>query len=532
MGGTGATGATGVGATGPTGPSGPAGVGSTGPTGPSGPSGPQGATGTFGALNSLEIIGNPSILYSPLGNPDNAQNPNFNTHSTVVIEGTTAFGNTGREFLVQMGLNVTNGAPDTQNLGDKVALYPSVVGASNAGAIWAINPLVNLNAGSGSYAAQGIEVDVNNFSYNANALGTDFVGGITITGVSSSGNICTYGLGVEGVSTTGQWQYGILIQSANGAGIYDISGSESLLTAGGTHGYGLYFQGADFLVAGITLQSGLTNAIVYVPTSGAAPVYNYTDSVGNYFLAQNAPNVFTLSSVLCYNTNSIYCGGPSNAWKGVYSYSYNTVSDPSLKKNITPIQHSMLDVVNDLQPVTFQWKDPGYSMVPGTERQRVHDFEMVTTEVDHHEVRDGKAYLVKRQVEEKRHLYDEIPVHDENDQPIRGFVPEKLDHLAGSMPPDQIRTHRVARMVDKDVPAMVAVPDDPNAARTQWGFLAPDVQQAVMRRTGLDFGGVSQSDGIHTLDPTQLVPILWKACQELSAKLDALSARVTQAENS
>lgn len=481
---------------------------------------------------SLSLIGNPSIAYSPLGNPDSGGN--YNTHSTLVVEGTTTLGNTGREFLVQMGLNATNGAPDTASIGDKVALYPSIVGNGAPGDIWAINALVTLSAGSGSYAAQGIEVDVNNYSYDAAAIGDTFVGGITVTGTTSGSNICTYGLAVEGQGTTGQWEYGLLVSNANGAALYDISGSNATVLATGTHAYGIDFQNATFTTAGITLQSGDANGLVMLPTSGATPIYTFCDASGNFIVGQNANDVFVTSSFLPFTNNSLFCGGANNAWEAVYSYAFNTISDPSLKTNIAPvggsmIAGSMLDVVNDLRPVTFQWKQPATRMVPGTERKLVHDFEVVTRTIEDHEVRDGKAYAIKRTIEEKRHLYDDVPVHDGNGAPVMGWLPKKLDHLADVVPREQ-KTHRVPRMVERDVPAMVPQPVE-GAARTQWGFLAPDVKEVIARRTGVDFGGVSVTpEGLHTLDPMQLLPILTRALQEADAKIEALAARVSQLE--
>jgi hypothetical protein len=479
------------------------------------------------APSSLSIIGNPSIAYSPLGNPDSGGN--YNTHSTLVVEGTTTLGNTGREFLVQMGLTATDGAPDTANLGDKVALYPSIVGSGSPGNIWAINPLVTLSSGSGSYCAQGLEVDINNYSYNAATVGDTFVGGITITGTTSGANICTYGLSVEGASTTGQWQYGVLITSANQSAIWDSSGSTSVVLATGTHAYGLDFQGATFTTAGISLASGDANGLVFLPTSGATPVYTYCDANGNLLLGQNSDNVVSCSSLIPLTNNTVFLGDPSMAWEAVYSYAFNTISDPSLKTNIGPVGASMLDVVNELKPVTFEWRQPATRMVPGTERKLVHDYEIVTRTVDDHEIRDGRAYKVTRTVEAKAHLYDDIPVHHDNGDPVIGHLPAKLKHLRQGMPQEQA-THRVPRMVERDVPAMVPQPVE-DAPRTQWGFLAPEVKEVIARRTGMDFAGVSVSpDGLHTLDPMQLLPILTRALQEADAKIEALTARVSQLE--
>jgi hypothetical protein len=62
--------------------------------------------------------------------------------------------------------------------------------------------------------------------------------------------------------------------------------------------------------------------------------------------------------------------------------------------------------------------------------------------------------------------------------------------------------------------------------RTHWGFLATDVK-AAFDSMGLDFGGyVKAEDGTQALRPDQLIPVLWKAVQELSAEVSALKAKV------
>jgi hypothetical protein len=56
--------------------------------------------------------------------------------------------------------------------------------------------------------------------------------------------------------------------------------------------------------------------------------------------------------------------------------------------------------------------------------------------------------------------------------------------------------------------------------RTHWGFLASDVK-AAFDKTGLDFGGyVKDEEGVEHLRPDQLIPVLWKAIQELKLEFD------------
>jgi hypothetical protein len=61
-------------------------------------------------------------------------------------------------------------------------------------------------------------------------------------------------------------------------------------------------------------------------------------------------------------------------------------------------------------------------------------------------------------------------------------------------------------------------------ARTHWGFDATNVK-AAFDGLGMDFGGyVRTEDGVHNLRPDQLIPVLWRAVQELSEKVAALEA--------
>jgi len=76
--------------------------------------------------------------------------------------------------------------------------------------------------------------------------------------------------------------------------------------------------------------------------------------------------------------------------------------------------------------------------------------------------------------------------------------------------------------MEQDVEETVYV--DKPGKRTHWGFLATDVK-AAFDKTGLDFGGyVKAEDGSENLRPDQLIPVLWKAVQELKAEIDVLKA--------
>jgi hypothetical protein len=72
--------------------------------------------------------------------------------------------------------------------------------------------------------------------------------------------------------------------------------------------------------------------------------------------------------------------------------------------------------------------------------------------------------------------------------------------------------------VEEDVEEVIYV--DRPGKRTHWGFLASDVK-AAFDKTGLDFGGyVKDEEGMEHLRPDQLIPVLWKAIQELKLEFD------------
>lgn len=62
--------------------------------------------------------------------------------------------------------------------------------------------------------------------------------------------------------------------------------------------------------------------------------------------------------------------------------------------------------------------------------------------------------------------------------------------------------------------------------RTHWGFLSPDIKAGIIDKTGRDFGGyVLEEDGTQSIRPDQLIPILWKAVQELSKEIEELKTK-------
>ncbi len=109
------------------------------------------ASGSVGAFPSAAL----GVSTSPVGNPPA-------TFTSLSIEGTTAQADE-REFLVSLGLRSTQGNNSRPTpFHDKVTLYAAIEAGAGTGDVWAINPLLTQLPGSGSYNAQGVELDFNN----------------------------------------------------------------------------------------------------------------------------------------------------------------------------------------------------------------------------------------------------------------------------------------------------------------------------------------------------------------------------------
>jgi hypothetical protein len=178
---------------------------------------------------------------SPTGN-------GFSTSSAFTVQGTTNHDDQ-REFLVNLGLTSNRGANETVRVGgcrpDKVTLYTGIVGEVGTGDIWSINPLLTQAAGSGSYNAQNIELDLNNENAHrgdvddGGGLAAPVTYGISITGAGkyrSTAAICVAG-------QKGMWNRGIVFASDSivQSAFQDLGAShQKSIDIRGTPVYGIY----------------------------------------------------------------------------------------------------------------------------------------------------------------------------------------------------------------------------------------------------------------------------------------------------
>ena len=483
------------------------------------------ANAGFAALAaSGALAAAPSVSFAPTSNPPT-------TLGTLVVQATTA-ATVARQFLASFGLTSNSGVGSTS--ADKVAVYAAIDGLAGSSNIWSLNTCLNMEAAfpAGSNA-QGHELDFNNFAHNVGSAAGSAVFtppiavGLTVGGAapfSSSSAIVISG------ATTTQWYRGLTF---GGSSIYSAISDYSAATTGiemiANHSVGIDMQGSSLTTAMRLPNAG---AIVSENAGQTGTVQIATVNGANTLvLGGNGTAGIVMGNVTVPVADNTYnCGSSPNRWTALWAVNGTIqTSDPALKTDIAPLP-SMLPVLAAINPVTFRWKDGGSAMVETTETQTVHDDEIQESEVDDVQMIDGQAVLGKRTARVRRAAFDEVPVVDADGVPVMHDLPEKAEvvdaagavvtpfRAAMSVP----RTHRAPRMVTKAVTVQTLVPRP--GARTHWGFLAPDVK-AAFDGIGMDFGGyVKGEDGTQHLRPDQMIPVLWRAVQELAAEVAALKA--------
>ena len=284
-------------------------------------------------LNYLYLPQNPSLPTSPTGNPTGGAL--LNTFSTVAIQGTTQ--NSGnREFLMNLGLISNTGAGVGNNNMDKVGLYVGAVGTPGTGDLWAMNPLLAQNIGSGTYNAQVIEVDENN--YNADRGGLDgptgypttVANGISISGASDSNGFAnTTGLAIDSFGGPSfnlpLWAHGVgFFGTFKYNEILDLGQSPTSIALFGGHAYGVDCSLGNFTAGCLKLSNGINGGIIgqngTFPTNSKLLRFDGTNEfIGEFGVAGiffNAPLTPSLPDT--YNM-----GGPTTRWNTIYADAFD-----------------------------------------------------------------------------------------------------------------------------------------------------------------------------------------------------------------
>ena len=470
------------------------------------------------SLGSLLIEGDQSLQADPVANP-------VNTFSSLIVTGTTAQDNE-REFLVSIGLISNRGAAAASPERDKVGLYIGLLADSGTGDVWSFNTVLTMGAGAATYNAQGHELDFNNLNGhrgdtpNGAGLAAPVAYGLSITGVASYRS--TSALLLTGGASA--WNRGLTITGAVvQSSVQDLSTADRALDLQGAYDYAIDLSPSTSTAAAI--QMGNAHVLRGKTVGGTARTLVGLNASDQVFVGDSAQTMALAGSVVVpYADNLISFGNGSFRWTEIFATNgvINT-SDPSLKKNIAPMA-SMVGLLREIKPITFEFKEGGGSTETVMEEQITQVYETIEVEKTVYDVVDGKA--VERKVTEavERRVVDEVPVVDGNGEPVYDWTKPmrnrlgEITHPAVRVP----RMHRVPRMAKQQVPVERIVMRE--GKRTHLGFSATDVQAAVQKLGLGDLGVYVKDSGVEGLRIDQLVAVLWQVAREQDAELAALKA--------
>lgn len=298
----------------------------------------------------------------------------------------------------------------------------------------------------------------------------------------------------------------------------------------GSRSRGLDLSGGSYSDRAIKL--GNLHGVGWLNAAGSASIYDTVDGSNYRLVGSGAAGIALCATTIPITDNTYSLGTGSNRYTAVYAVNGTIqTSDPRLKVDVQTLPDA-LPLVLGIAPITFRWAEGGLEPVTEMETRRVQAVEQRTAQETVIELRDGTPVQVTRTVVRVEPLFDAVPVVDEAGDRVTEIVPaeDELRDAHGNQVrparPARIEPvlHQVPRMVDMPVPVerMVSRP----GRRTHWGFRADEVGR-IMAETGRDFGGyVRMEDGTEGLRPDQLVPVLWKAMQELHAQVEGLRARL------
>ena len=408
-----------------------------------------------------------------------------------------------------------------------------VDGARAGATTWLANPAVSVFVGDVYAGAAGVylnpvEIDLNDQGFDCAGIGPV---------VNLARSVTTQALGET-------WE-GMRVQSIGSAapncawaasGAFFTGLDLSAATFGGTN--------AILLPANTNLNFNATNSGGFSNGSNGGNCYAvYASSNSTWAIVNGSKQINLSTSAMSTNCqiiaggivnpgvdNTYSCGANSFRWSAVWAANGTIqTSDVTLKTDIRPLP-AALPLVEAINPIRFKWITGGHveqtemveQDVPVTETKMVKQHEM--------QIVGGVPTLVSTTVPITTEVYEERPVVDAAGAPVMVTMdgaPEAVDadgqvKRAASGPRTVQRTHRVVKTERKMVPVtkMVATP----GKRDHWGFAAQDIK-AAFDRLGGDFGGyVKAEDGSEHMRPDQMIPVLWKAVQELSQEISLLKS--------
>ncbi|WP_213763515.1 tail fiber domain-containing protein [Caballeronia sp. dw_19] len=480
----------------------------------------------IGALaTGMNVTGGQQLSNTPFGSP-------LQTDSSFLCLASTQSAN--QQFMAQFEFVSNRG---TNPLGGNVTLYSAIKGQANSGPVWAFNTVTALDSGFpfASTSAFGYELDINNLAGAYGDFGVSNSVGLMFNGL---GFLNTAAMYVNTGTGTPIWYYGMRFAagSVQQSTLQDFSDSVVSLDIRGVHQYGLDFGNASPFTGGAlrigydVTKGTVTQGIVCSQGNDSPFPVIGCDTNGHVTLGGSAiGNHFVAGHFQPITDNTYFCGTGSFRWASLWSANGTIqTSDPKLKTDIAPLPAS-LPIVKSLNPSTWKWIDGGSSVEMVDTQESYQVTEPVTATELSIEMRDGVPVQVSSQITRDVPVFDTLPVVDESGAPVMQTIParpEKRDSVTGEViSPARAATtmpltHSVPRMATRTVQTASLVPHA--GTRTHWGFLAPDVK-AAFETTGMDFAGyVVDEEGTQHLRPDQLIPVLWKAVQELTAQVEAL----------
>ena len=421
-----------------------------------------------------------------------------------------------RQFLSSFGITSNTGKGASIVGADAVAIYAAARGVAGSGGIWALNTVTDIASGANLDNALGYEIDLNNYDVDhGNATGASGLSapasyGLTIT--TGASRKSTAAILVSAAFTAKTWNRGLVFANdcITQASIQDFTLGTASIDLRGSYSYAIDMANMASSTGSVRFKDG--QGLVWNTSGGDKTAL--VNSSTNLVIAPYGQFGATFIETPLYPTltNTYDLGFSANAWRNLYVQNSPIItSDPSFKTEMNPLP-AALPIIQDLNPITFKWISGGSKLQKKMVKKMVPVMEL-GQETKIIEMRDGIPVMVTLPPAMEQ-VYDMVSVRDESGKIITQTIP------ASENGPEQIvpMTHRVPRMKEELVEETEYV--DQPGKRTHWGFSASDVK-AAFDKTGLDFAGyVKGEDGIEHLRPDQLIPVLWKAIQELKLEFD------------
>lgn len=442
--------------------------------------------------------GDQTLHVAPTANPPD-------TLSSFNVQG-TAVSKDSREFLVNLGLDSAIGQGGA-GANDKVTLYVGATGENGTSDLWTLNTCLTMQPGSGSYDALGYELDFNNFNTDRGASGNlaqDFTSpvatGLTVSGAGAFTSTSAVSL-VSTTPTSGNPQWGRGLTTAGG---YKFCGIQEWSVSP----VGIQFDGG-YSTAAINMTSVYGNAGAVAGTAmflkndqqiswQSANTLNvaslFLDANNNFYVglgsAPNAVGGVFMGGQTVPQTPGFDLGGPSNNWGNAYvtdvrlpnAHVVSWANNPADNGGVAALVYDTVVNTND------RLVGSGCNLVfmGGPTAPVTANFDLGTSANPWGNVWSTNGIVTPSDLKLK--------------QDINPLPPNMLDTMM------QIEPIEFSWRSD-------------DTGQTHYGWNAEEVQHTL---------GVAceERDGTKYIRKDELVPVLWKAVQELAAEVQRLRTAI------